>query len=232
MSSGLIELHLADGLGAFDQLVDGTAEEAAGEINDEEADEGDFHGGDEEDAEFHGGDFVVHAFEVEAQVEDAEHLHLRRMGVALRLAAGRLVVDGGGHGEAAAAIGSAEDAHAVRQVGRIAVRRGLGGTRLVLRIGGEHHMAGAIEHAYAVDALFEGDGLHDFVGGLAVVVQHGVPGGAGDGFGELIGAEEDGVEELPLFGCYVDESGNRRHNDHDDGDREHQLPGEAPGHGI
>src|ERR1039458_19932 len=83
--------------------------------------------------------------------------------------------------------------HARRQVGRFGFGQCLGGAGAVLRIGGEHHLAGAIEHADAVDALFEGDGLHDLVGGLAMVVQHGVPGGAGDGFGELIGAQEYGV---------------------------------------
>ena len=38
---GLVELHLADGLGAVDELLDGAAEEAAGEVEDEEADERD-----------------------------------------------------------------------------------------------------------------------------------------------------------------------------------------------
>ena len=59
----LVEFHLADCLGAFDQLVDGSAEEAAGEIDDEQADQGDFHRSHQEDAVFHGGDFVVDAFE-------------------------------------------------------------------------------------------------------------------------------------------------------------------------
>ena len=42
MSMRLVELHLADGLGAFDQLLDGAAEEPAREIDDEEADQRDF----------------------------------------------------------------------------------------------------------------------------------------------------------------------------------------------
>src|SRR5205085_4051949 len=35
-ADGLVELHVADGLGAFDQLFDGPAEKAAGEINDKQ----------------------------------------------------------------------------------------------------------------------------------------------------------------------------------------------------
>ena len=93
MSMRLVELHVADGLGAFDQLLDGPAEEAAGEVDDEEADQGDLDAGDEQDAVLHAGDFVVHAVEVELEVEHAEHLHAGGMGVACRLAAGGLVVD-------------------------------------------------------------------------------------------------------------------------------------------
>jgi len=44
------------------------------------------------------------------------------------------------------------------------------------------------------------DGLHDLIGCLAMVVQHGMPCRAGDGLGKLIGAEEYGVQELLFFG--------------------------------
>src|ERR1019366_3096924 len=226
----LVEFHLADRLGAFDQLVDGPAEEAAGEIDDKQADQRDFHRGHQQDAELHGCYFVVHAFEVEPQVQDAEHLHLRRMGVALRLAARGLVVDGCGHGQAASAVRAAKNADARRQVGMTAFRWCLPGAGLILRIGREHHLAGAIEHADTVDALFEGDGLHYLVGGLAMVVQHSEPSRTRDGLGQLVRTKEYCVQELLLLGGDIDESGNRRHNDHDDGDREHQLPGETPRH--
>src|ERR1039457_2921152 len=66
----------------------------------------------------------------------------------------------------------------------------------------------------------------------AMVVQHGVPRRAGDALGQLVGANDHGVEELLLLGRDIDESGNRRHNDHDDSDREHELPGETPGHRL
>ena len=112
----------------------------------------------------------------------------------------------------------------------VGFRRGLACAGFVLRIGGEHNLTGAVKHANAVDALFGGDGLHHLVGGLAVIVQHGVPGSAGDAFGQLIGAQDHRVQELSFFGGYVNQAGNRRHNDHDDGDREHQLPDETTRH--
>ena len=92
---GLVEFHGADRLGALDQLLDGPAEEAAREIDDEEADQRDLDAGDQQDAVLHAGDFAIHAVETELQVEHAEHLHAGGMGVAFRLAAGRLVVDAG-----------------------------------------------------------------------------------------------------------------------------------------
>ena len=196
----LVEFHLAHRLGAFDQLVDRPAEESAREVDDEQADQRDFDRRHDQDAELHGGHFVVYAFQVQPEVQHAEHLHFGGMSVALRLAARGFVVDRRGHGQPAAAVGSAEDAHARGQVAGPGFGRCLGSTGLVLRIGGEHHLSGAIEHAYAVDPLFERDGLHHLIGGLAMVVQHGVPCRAGDGFGELIGTEENGVQELLFFG--------------------------------
>ena len=47
----LVQLHLADRLGAFDQLVDGPAEEAAREEDDEQADQRDFDGGHQQHAD-------------------------------------------------------------------------------------------------------------------------------------------------------------------------------------
>ena len=64
----------------------------------------------------------------------------------------------------------------------------------------------AVEHADAVDALFERDGLHHLVGRLAMVVEHGVPGGAGDALGELAGSQEHGIEELCFLGLDVYEA--------------------------
>ena len=55
---------------------------------------------------FHAGDFVIHAFQVQRQVEHAEHLHAGRMRVALRLAAGALVVNRGAHVQPAPAVGA------------------------------------------------------------------------------------------------------------------------------
>ena len=152
------------------------------------------------------------------------------MRVALRLAAGGLVVDLGRHREAAAAVAAAKDADARRQVGMVGFGQRLDGVGAVFGVGGEHHLPGAVEHADAVDALLERDGLHHLVGGLAMVVEHGVPGRAGDALGELVRAEDHRVQELLLLGFYVHQPGNRRHDDHDDGDREHQLPRKTSRH--
>jgi hypothetical protein len=97
-------------------------------------------------------------------------------------------------------------------------------------IGGKPDLARTVEDADAVDALFFGDGLHHLVGLFAAVVKHGVPGGAGDRLGELVGAQSHGIEELVLFGSEIDQPGNRRHNDDDHGDGENELSGEAPRH--
>ena len=61
----------------------------------------------------------------------------------------------------------------------------------------------AVEHADAVDALLERDGLHHLVGVLAMVGEHGVPGGAGDAVRELVGAQDHGVQQVLLLGLHV-----------------------------
>ena len=75
--------------------------------------------------------------------------------------------------------------------------------------------AAAVEHADAVDALLAPDGLHHFVRGLAMIVEHGVPGGAGDAFGKLVRAGDHGVEQMPLLGPHGDQAGDGA-DDHDD----------------
>lgn len=57
------------------------------------------------------------------------------------------------------------------------------------RVGREHQFAFAVEHADVVDALLVRDCLHDFIGSLAPIIQHGVPRRAGDTSGKLIGAD-------------------------------------------
>src|SRR4029079_105465 len=95
----------------------------------------------------------------------------------------------------------------------------------VIRAGGEHNPAAAVENADAVDPLLERYGLHHLVGVFAMVGEHGVPGGAGDAVGELVGAQDHAVNQLPLLRLHVDEAGNRRDNDDNDSQGEDELLG-------
>ena len=239
---GLVQLHLAHRLGALDQLLDGPAQEAPREEDDEQADERDLHRGHQEHAELGVGHLPIHAVQGERKVEHPEHLHGRRMRVALGLAARGLVVDGRDHGQKPAPVGRAERPYArgqieleARSAGGMAHRAGvvveIGGSVPVVGVGREHHLPGAVEHADAVDALLARDGLHHLVGGLAMVVEHGVPGGAGDALGELVRPQDHGVQELRFLGLDVDQAGNRRHDDHNHRDRKHEFPGETARHG-
>jgi hypothetical protein len=88
----------------------------------------------------------------------------------------------------------------------------------------------AVEHADAVDPLFQSDGLHHLVGCLPMVVEHGVPGRAGYAFGELAGSQEHRVEELFLLGFDVDKPRYPRHDEDDHRDRKDQLPPEPMRH--
>ena len=65
---------------------------------------------------------------------------------------------------------------------------------------------------------------------FAIVVEHGVPGGAGDSLGELVRPQDHRVEELLFLGFDVHQSGNRRHDDDDHRDRKHQLSPESSRH--
>ena len=95
MSSGLSSSIWLTALVPSISLSMGRARKRRVKIDDEQADQRDFHAGDQQHAELHAGHFAVDAFQVERQVEHAEDLHAARMGVAGGLAAGRLVIDGG-----------------------------------------------------------------------------------------------------------------------------------------
>src|SRR5581483_3058567 len=108
--------------------------------------------------------------------------------MATGVAAGRLVVDGRDH---------VEGFYALRRTGitnpRIFGRMvadaafgvtagtyfaGGGSNRLRLAgIGRENEAALLVVHAYTINSLLVGDHAHDLVGGPAIVVQHGKPGG-------------------------------------------------------
>ena len=56
-----------------------------------------------------------------------------------------------------------------------------------------------VEDADALDALLERDRLHHLVGGVALVREHGVPGGAGDRAGKLVGPHHHDVQQVALL---------------------------------
>ena len=72
------------------------------------------------------------------------------------------------------------------------LRRQAGHTGLLFPIGRENQPSFTIEHPDTIDALFVCDHAHDLVGGPAVVVEHGMPGGARDAARELIRTEDHG----------------------------------------
>ena len=225
---GFVEVHGADRLGALDQLLDGHSHEALREKEDEDADQQNLDAGNGEDAHLHLRDFAVRRIQIQRQVQHPQYAHRGGMRMAGGLAASRFIEDRRYHGQVAPAITAAKNADAVRHIHLLARRhavvaayasvRARAGIRALTGHRGKHQMARTIEHADAVDALLEPDGLHHFVGRLAMVVEHGVPGGAGDAFGKLVGARDHGVEQVLLLGFYGDESGDGA--DHDDDERQ------------
>src|SRR5207302_7934103 len=67
---------------------------------------------------------------------------------------------------------------------------------LLAGIGREHHSTLTVVHAYAVHALLVGNHTHDLIRSLAVIIEHGVPGRAGDAARELIRAQDHGLDQL------------------------------------
>lgn len=74
-------------------------------------------------------------------------------------------------------------------------------------------MAFAVEHANAIHALFISNSLHDPVGGLAIIVQHELPGGTGEAAGELIGTQNHRLYQLPLLCAEVQVAAYRADGD-------------------
>jgi hypothetical protein len=164
------------------------------------------------------------------------------MRVAISLAARPLVINGRSDIQAAMSVRRCDDAHTVARRGLLGsgpcLQRGPQvGTRELMaylaiagpdharfvRVGGESELAFAVEHADAVDALLFGDGPHNLVGRSAIVGQHGVPGGAGDTFGELVGAENHGAQKLALLGALNNVSGECGDQYDDDRERDAQF---------
>ena len=81
----------------------------------------------------------------------------------------------------------------------------------------------AVEHANPIDALFVRDQLHDPVSSLAVVIQHGVPGGTGYAARQLVGAQDHRVDELLFLRTEVEITADAADAHNQNGERQNQL---------
>src|SRR5689334_8049903 len=104
---------------ALDQLADRMRDEPADEVHQHETDEHDLDNRPYEDAELESLDLSIDRFQAERDIEDAQDLHGRGMGVAGGLAAGRLIINGSDHGQAAAAVREAVDPNPAGKVDSI-----------------------------------------------------------------------------------------------------------------
>ena len=105
-----------------------------------------------------------------------------------------------------------------------------GERRMLAGIGREHHPPFAVVHPDAVDSLLIRDDLHDLVSGLAIIVEHGVPGCAGNASGKLISTQDHGLDQLLLFGAKIDVAADPANGDDQDGERKDQLRAESSRH--
>src|SRR5215469_3925622 len=81
----------------------------------------------------------------------------------------------------------------------------------------------AVEHPNTNHALFIGNGLHDLVGGFAVMVEHELPSGARDAAGELIGTQNHRLDELSLLRAEIEIVAYRADGDHENRQGKNQL---------
>ena len=239
-----VELHRAHGPGPGDQLPDRGVDEAADEKDQEHTDE---YGQQDRDDQHPQPDVVprfVDGVQVVDHLDHTKHLHLFRMRMARRRAAGRLVVHRRHHREVAPARADVDHPgagiHLHPDEGRPrVVAHGAGRARLSHRPvfpgdAGEHRLPFLVEDPDRADALLVRDHLHDLVGVAAPVGKHGVPGRAGDAFGELVGANHQGVEHLAFLGRGLEVAGHHAVHHEDPRQREDQLQGElveVEGHG-
>jgi hypothetical protein len=101
---------------------------------------------------------------------------------------------------------------------------------LLVGVGGKSQAAFTVEHADAIDPVLVRNHTHGFVGGLAIVVEHGVPSGTGNAAGELVGTEDHGFEELVLLHAPIEEAADTTDSDNQDGERQDELEVESAGH--
>ena len=177
--------------------------------------------------------------ERDADVHDAEDAGFRRMCVAGRRRAGRLVVDRRHHAEDAVAVRHEEPAARGRRgrherlAGRVAGRAGfrilVDGTADVARVRRKHDAAFLVEDADLLDALRgRPDSLHDPVGVVPLVLEHEIPRAARDRAREQRRAPDDLADEVSPLGADGEkrEQRDRRERDRRGGRR--QLEPEMP----
>ena len=107
---------------------------------------------------------------------------------------------------------------------------GTGKCRPLLRIGREHQLSLAIEHPDTVDAMLVRDDAHHLVRGFAVVVEHGMPGCAGNAARKLVSAKNHGFDQPVLLHAEIQVSANTADRNDQDSEREDQLEVESAGH--
>ncbi|MBK9776283.1 MAG: hypothetical protein IPP62_08005 [bacterium] len=151
------------------------------------------------------------------------------------------VVDRRHHAEHALPVVAPEDARARwhRHVHQRPARGVAEDARLRVRIhhlvaigsGRERDAARFVEHAHLVDGLLARHVVHHLVGVLAPVLEHRVPGRGDHGLRHQFRAERHFVQELPLLRLDVGIGEDALDDDDDRGEVEHELAGNATGHG-
>ncbi|MBP1656847.1 MAG: hypothetical protein H6Q31_1448 [Bacteroidetes bacterium] len=203
---GLVQIHRADSVCCLDQFVDGGVNVLPREHDENDDDQHGEHQRDEGCTLLDQTDFLVHRGEIQGHVYHSQNVCLGRMRVAFGIAACRLVIHRCDDTQCAFSRYLAEHACAggnvnayertvrcmtdVASLCRLVNASGIAGS------GGVHHAPFFVENPDPVDALLGGNGLHDLICGFAVVIEHGMPGGAGDAARELVRAGDHRVQQL------------------------------------
>ena len=104
-------------------------------------------------------------------------------------------------------------------------------TGLLSRVSREHQTAFTIEHTNTIDTLLIGNRMHDLVGSLAIVVEHGVPCRTGDSARELVGAQDHGVDKLLFLTSEIEITTYAADGDNQNRERQNKFGPEFSWHG-
>lgn len=110
----------------------------------------------------------------------------------------------------------ARSADFVRQIRKALVR-------LLTGISREDQAAFTIEHTDSVDTFLIRDRLHDVVFGLAVVVEHELPGGAGNAARQFVRPQNHRLYQLLFLRAEVQVAGDTADRNDEDRQRDNQL---------